>query len=100
MNQSVVVSLYEALISGEARSEDAERSFLLIGIEGAERGVRTRLLELGLIEGTTIRARRRGAHVSIRARGDELLLRRAEADLLKVVTTSGDGQPMPSRGAE
>lgn len=78
------MSLYEALDDSSRTSTSAPRSFKLARIEGAERGLRTRLLELGLVSGTPFDVERRGIHVTLKVRGDRLLLRRAEAHVLKV----------------
>ena len=88
MKRSAVMSLYEAMSDPQSvsKSMKSPRIFTLQSIEGAERGLRTRLLELGLVGGTRFEVERRGIHVTLKIRGDRLLLRRAEARVLKVVS--------------
>ena len=64
----------------------------ITGITQAPRSLKTRLLEIGLVKGTHIIARRQGSHIALKVRGDHLILRRSEAHILTVRhLTSGEG---------
>ena len=56
----------------------------LENISGASVSLKTRLLEVGLTQGTPIKVRRNGGHYLIKLRGDTLLLRTHEAQCLMV----------------
>jgi len=83
MNSKSGMSLSEALCTQAQTSHDTDR-FQLVQIEGASRGLKTRLLELGLVAGTIFSAEQRGSHFALKVRGDQLLLRTSEASFLKV----------------
>ena len=56
----------------------------LEGLSEAPDSLKTRLLELGLVKGTTLQVSRNGGQFVLQIRGDRLLLRAAEAQYLMV----------------
>ena len=59
----------------------------LEGLSEAPDSLKTRLLELGLVKGTTLQVSRNGGQFVVQIRGDRLLLRAAEAQYLMVSTS-------------
>ena len=83
------IPLNQALSAQSPRSHSPQR-FRVTGIQGVSRGLKTRLLELGLVEGTTLSAERIGSHLALKVRGDHLLVRVAEARMINVQLLEAD----------
>ena len=64
MTSSSGVPLSQVL-SAQDQSRLAPQRFQITHIQDASRGLKTRLLELGLVEGTTLSAERLGSHLAL-----------------------------------
>ena len=89
MTSSSGVPLSQAL-SAQDQGRSASQRFMITHIQGVSRGLKTRLLELGLVEGTVMSAERLGSHLALKVRGDHLLIRVTEGHMINVTPLDHD----------